>query len=100
MKDLPTDILKQMNVSMYKLLCYPLALFIVFIPHQINQFMELTSVTPLWMTAIYLGLTHSIGFINAVVYRAQKKTYENSDDKLKFELSVNLSNNYDESFAY
>lgn len=58
----------------YRLLWYPVTLFLAFLPVLIDECI-LNFDTPEWFLAIHLLIAHSIGFINAVVYGVQAKSW-------------------------
>jgi len=81
---LPQYLIDHINVKVYKLLWYPTVLFIIFLPSMLDNFWVNVSGTPaaVPVKAFHLGVTHAIGFINALVYGIQRKSYRNrSADK-------------------
>lgn len=64
-----------LGFNVYKLLWYPAILFIVFFPSLIDNFAAINGNyrNPIFVKAIHLFLTHSIGVWNAVVYGLQRK---------------------------
>jgi len=76
-RELPRHIIAQMDIAVYKLLWFPLILFVSFVPSMINNMIAIfVSDIPPWVRALHLGLTHSIGFTNAIVYGYQRKLYK------------------------
>jgi len=76
MRELPIHILCEMSVSLRGLLWYPALLLIIFIPSLVDKVWALFNpFRPVWIQTVYLCLTHSIGFINALVYGMQRKLY-------------------------
>ena len=80
-RELPQHIIDQMDIGVYKLLWFPLILFISFVPSMMNNMIGIfVSNIPPWVSGLHLGLTHSIGFTNAVVYGYQRKLYKNESE--------------------
>jgi len=66
--------LAEVGIQVYKLLWYPVVLFIIFIPSLIDNILVFLSLPiPFWIQATHLVLTHSIGFANALVYGLQRQ---------------------------
>ncbi len=79
-QELPVRILQEMSVPVRGLLWYPALLLIIFIPSLIDKIWALYNpFRPVWIQTLYLCLTHSIGFINALVYGVQRKLYAARD---------------------
>jgi len=76
-KRLPKELVGKMDISIYKLLWYPLVLFLIFTPSVVHGFVMIyfKNQQTIGMFATYLVLTHSIGFINAILYGMQRKLY-------------------------
>jgi len=76
-KQLPEEVLEALEINVFKLLWYPAILFLTFAPSVANALIQNYRGTQTGPTveAIYLTLTHSIGFINALVYGLQRKFY-------------------------
>jgi len=80
MSELPIQILSEMSVPVQGLLWYPALLLIIFIPSLVDKIWALFNpFRPVWVQALYLCLTHSIGLINALVYGVQRKLYVSRD---------------------
>jgi len=68
-KRLPITIREQIDLNMYSLLIYPAVLVITFLPSIIDHIVGIFHPErPVWVTALRMSITHSIGFINAVMY--------------------------------
>jgi len=76
---LPQYLIDHINVKVYKLLWYPVVLFIIFLPSMLDNLWVNISGAPAAVSvkAFHLGVTHAIGFINALVYGIQRKSYRN-----------------------
>ena len=83
MRQLPIEIQKFLNINVYKLLWYPVVLFVIFVPSVANGFYQnyRGTITNPAFEIIYLALTHSIGFVNAIVYGLQRKLYHFGKEK-------------------
>ncbi len=76
---LPPLLVKRMNFASHKLLVYPIALMLVFLPSLADQILQIYDENrPLWITIMRVGITHSIGFINAMVYVVLRDLYQPS----------------------
>ena len=67
---------QKINSGIHKLLWYPTVLLIVFIPILIDSIaiiIDPTGKRPLAFLIPHLAVTHSIGFINAIIYGLQKR---------------------------
>jgi len=90
-RELPQHIVEQTEIGVYKLLWFPLVLFVTFLPSVVNNFIGIfIKDIPPWVCGLHLGLTHSIGFTNAIVYGFQRKLY-----KTKYETYISSSLVYD-----
>jgi len=76
-RQLPEEMLELLEINVYKLLWYPAILFFTFAPSVANALIQnyLGTQTGPLVEGTYLTLTHSIGFINALVYGLQRKFY-------------------------
>ena len=73
-KDMLGSFVSEVHFNIYKLLWYPLVLFIVFIPSFIDNILQVYyGKNIFWVEVVHLALTHSIGLFNAIVYGIQKK---------------------------
>ena len=62
------------SFDVYKLLWYPAVMFMIFLPSLVdNIVLNYTKEGNVFIEAVHLLLTHSIGFINALVYGAQMR---------------------------
>jgi hypothetical protein len=74
--------LETVGVDVYKLLWYPAVLFIVFIPSLIDNAYQVFTKNPILGVEIaHILLTHSIGFLNAIVYGIQGKDLANDNNE-------------------
>ncbi len=90
-RELPQHIVEQTEIGVFKLLWFPLVLFVTFVPSMVNNFIGIfIHDIPPWVTGLHLGFTHSIGFTNAIVYGFQRKLY-----KTKYETYISSSLIYD-----
>lgn len=79
-KKLPPVLIEQMDWSIYNLLWYPCSLMITFAPSLLDQFVSIYAPNrPIWVTALRVGITHSLGFINALLYITLRGLYHNKD---------------------
>ncbi len=80
LNQLPQYLIDHIDVKVYKLMWYPTALFLTFMPSMIDNlwvfFSESPSAVP--VLAFHVGITHLIGFTNAFVYGTQRKSYRAS----------------------
>jgi len=84
-RELPIRILNELSVPVQGLLWYPALLLIIFIPSLIDKIWALYNpFRPVWIQTLYLCLTHSIGFINALVYGVQRRLYAMRDSYQNF----------------
>jgi len=95
-KDLPRSDFEEMDFKVSSLLWYPVGLILIFSPTLIEPILKLIiKETPTWIMVIRIGVPHSIGFINAIMYILLRKLY--------FKVNVNyqvMSEEYDkESFS-
>ena len=70
---------KKINSGIHKLLWYPTVLFAVFIPSLLDRLVAIINpmhTPPLAFLIPHAAVTHSIGFINVIVYGLQKRTPE------------------------
>ena len=68
---------QRINSGIHKLLWYPAVLFLVFLPSLVDHFVlviDPTHVPSLIFLIPHVAITHSIGFINAIIYGLQKRT--------------------------
>jgi len=76
---LPSLLIKRMNYQPHKLLVYPIVLLLIFMPSLVDQILQIYDENrPLWITIMRVGITHSIGFINALVYVLLRDLYQPS----------------------
>ena len=78
-KKLPEPHFQKINSGIHKLLWYPAVLFLVFLPSLVDHFVlviDPTDAPSLIFLVPHVAITHSIGFINALIYGIQKKTSE------------------------
>ena len=76
-KELPEEIVRQMNFNPYNLLWYPAVLILIFLPSVIDPIVTIWTVyRPTWVRALRMAIPHSIGFSNAVVYVILRKLYQ------------------------
>lgn len=74
--------LETVGVDVYKLLWYPAVLFIVFIPSLIDNAYQIFTKNPiLGVEVAHILLTHSIGFLNAIVYGIQGNDLTNDNNE-------------------
>ena len=69
----------RINSGIHKLLWYPAVLFLVLLPSLVDHFVHVidpTHVPSLTFLVPHVAITHSIGFINAIIYGLQKRTPE------------------------
>ena len=89
---LPKDFAKEIGLNAGKLWWYPSVLIFAFLPSLIDQVISIYSPNrPTWITALRIGITHSIGFINAVLYGIFGKLYSTKQhvyDSLQEEYSI------------
>jgi len=77
MKEISRGFLEAYNINVYQVLWYPGILFVTFVPTVVDTVMRVyVEERPVWINALHLLLTHSIGFNNAVVYGIQTKFYK------------------------
>ncbi len=77
-KKLPEVLVKASGFNVYQVLWYPAILFISFVPAFINSlFTQDDDIeTPtVWIVALNLGVTHMIGFTNALLYGLQRNSF-------------------------
>ena len=70
---------RKINSGIHKLLWYPAVLFLIFLPSFVDHFIHVidpTHVPSLLFLVPHVAVTHSIGFINAIIYGLQKRTSE------------------------
>ena len=80
-QQLQEEILGWSSVDIYKLLWYPVVLFIIFVPCFVDNIIQAyVSNTNLLipLEAVHIVLTHSIGFVDALVYGVQRRAYNTS----------------------
>jgi len=80
LNQLPQYLIDHIDVKVYKLMWYPTALFLTFIPSMLDNVWAILSETPasVPVLAFHVGVTHIIGFTNAFVYGTQRKSYRAS----------------------
>jgi len=85
---LPAYLMEQMESSIYNLLWYPCSLMITFAPSILDQLIAIfVPDRPVWVTALRVGITHSLGFINAILYIILRGLYHNKkEEELELEL--------------
>ena len=92
-------LINYMNIHIYRLLWYPLVLFIAFLPDVLDNFMRYSNSsarsTPL--KAAHLIFTHSIGVFNAILYGLQAKSWQSTQIQLCDNLSSTQRNEHTES---
>ena len=81
-RELTSASLYQVDVNVYKLLWYPLIVFITFVPGLIDNLVSTSQNVKLsfGFEAAHLTLTHSIGFTNALVYGLQRNWKDDLDE--------------------
>jgi len=85
LNSLPQYLINCSDVKVYKLLWYPTILFFTFVPSMIDNAWGIINGTghSVPFMAVHVGITHAIGFINAIVYGSQRKSYRaNSREKV------------------
>jgi len=71
-------LINQLDLSSSKLLWYPAASILIFLPSAIDPIVDIFSdERPLWVRALRMAIPHSIGFTNALVYIVLRKLYLN-----------------------
>jgi len=86
MRKLPNILIQASGFNIYQVLWYPVLFFISFVPAFWNSLEHLDdNKSPLWVVASNLGLTHLIGFTNALLYGLQRRSfkvvYDNDDEE-------------------
>ena len=90
-RNLRKSFLIEIDVNVYKLLWYPLVMFLTFVPGVIDNLVKisLNSQVSYAFETTHLILTHSIGFSNALVYGLQRnwgtETVYSQDKSVKSE---------------
>jgi len=78
---LPKEFVKEVGLSAGKLWWYPSVLICAFFPSLIDQIISIYKPDrPTWITALHVAVTHSIGFINAVLYGIFSKLYTSTNN--------------------
>ena len=74
-KSLPSDIIELLDVNVYKLLWYPVVLILAFVPSMVDNFIQTVDGVDraFFAKIIHIGCTHSIGFLNALIYGIQMR---------------------------
>jgi len=83
MKRLPKILVEASGFNVYQVLWYPAILFITFVPAFINSLVNQgDGDTPtVWIVALNLGLTHMIGFTNALLYGLQRNSFHKKNEE-------------------
>jgi len=77
LKEIPIEFLEAYNINVYRVLWYPFILFLTFVPTVADTALRVYyPERPVWLNALHLLLTHSIGFNNALLYGIQTKLYK------------------------
>lgn len=83
MKEIPEEFLEAYNINIYRVLWYPGILFLTFMPNVLDCILRvLYGERPVWVNALHLLLTHSIGFNNALLYGIQTKLYKTNYEEV------------------
>ena len=75
-KKLPKAHFQRINSGIHKLLWYPTILFLVFLPSLVDHFIHVIDpahTSPSTFLILHAAITHSIGFVNAIIYGLQKR---------------------------
>ena len=76
LKEIPRTSMEESEFQVSRLLWYPVGLIVIFVPTLIEPIVKLfIEELPTWFMAIRLGVPHSIGFINAIMYIILRKLY-------------------------
>lgn len=101
-KELPPELLKSLNIKVYSLIWYPIILFVTFFPiFFANAVMgSYNSLGGAFVIGIFgMGVTHAIGFTNALVYGWQRRLsdkYEHLEPTTASLQSIDLSESLQE----
>ena len=99
LQNLPEGILIEMDYNIYKLLWYPTVLLVVFTPSVIDQLVAFYNPgRPIWLTMLRVGITHSLGFYNCIMYVMMRKLY-NTPDKYLERNSIDSKSSRSSSFS-
>lgn len=84
---LSQGLLHSMDVNIYKLLWYPVVMFLTFIPTMVDNVVHIirNENSPFIIQALHEGITHVIGLLNAIIYGMQRKQYNEAYNEKKTE---------------
>jgi len=88
---LPESLVRQLNFKPYKLLVYPIVLILTFVPSLIDQIWNIFDENrSIWVVILRVAVTHSIGFINALMYILLRELYQVPNRKSEEEALLNF----------
>ena len=93
LRELPNELLSEMNIKACNFLWYPAVLFFAFVPALADNIINIQSDGGKWyIKAIHIIFTHSIGLTNAIVYGLQRRIHQSKDDNYNSDKNVHLNN--------
>ncbi len=84
LKEIAEQFGQKMDMNVYKLLWYPFVSLVIFLPSVLDPIVSIyVKERPTWVRALRMGIPHSIGFTNAVLYIVMRGLYQQPIDEVQ-----------------